>query len=75
MSINLLNNPIIQQLSKTKNPKTMIQNLLKNNPNYNTMQQMFNGKTDEQKVQMICDYCNDNGISKEQLEGLFNLFK
>lgn len=75
MNINLLNNPIIQQLAKTKNPKSAIQNLLKNNPNYNAMQQMFNSKTDDQKVQMICNYCNDNGISKEQLEGLFNLFK
>ena len=75
MSNNLLNNPIIQQLAKTKNPKAAIQNLLKNNPTYNSMQQSFDGKSNEQRAQMICDYCNNNGISKEQLEGLFNLFK
>lgn len=35
---------------------------------------MKNGKNKEEKAQKIADYCNENGITKEQLGNLIKMF-
>lgn len=34
----------------------------------------LNGKTTEEQAQKIADYCNNNGITKEQLENIRKMF-
>lgn len=58
---------------KSKNPRQAIVNLLGNNPNIANTKQMMDGKSEEEKAQMIADLCNKNGISKEQLSELLNI--
>lgn len=44
------------------------------NPQQKNQANNFLNCTDEQKAQQIADYCNKNGISKQQLQDLFNQF-
>ena len=32
------------------------------------------GKKKEEKAQLVADYCNNQGITKEQLETLYKMF-
>lgn len=58
---------------KSGNPKQAVLNLLGNNTNIGNVKKMMNGKTEEEKAQMVADKCNELGITKEQLQGLFNI--
>lgn len=42
------------------------------NPNQKQMLNTFQNKNDNEKAQAIADYCNQNNISKEQLQTLIN---
>lgn len=35
----------------------------------------FQKKTTNEQAQQIADYCNQNNISKEQLQNIINMFK
>ena len=39
------------------------------------MVNQFQNKSNEEKAQAIADYCNKNGISKEQLQTIINNFR
>lgn len=43
------------------------------NPNQKQIANQFQNKTKEQQAQEIADFCNQNGISKEQLQNLMNI--
>lgn len=43
------------------------------NPNQKQLVNNFKGKTGEQQAQQIADYCNRNGISKEQLASIIGM--
>ena len=43
------------------------------NPNQKQLANQFQNKTKEQQAQEIADFCNQNGISKEQLQNLMNI--
>ena len=45
------------------------------NPNQKQLVNMFQSKTDSEKAQQIADYCNKNGITKEQLQSIISVFK
>lgn len=44
------------------------------NPNQKQLVEMFKNKPDNEKAQTIADYCNKNGISKDQLQDIINIF-
>ena len=44
------------------------------NPQQKELLSNMNGKNKEEKAQKIADYCNENGITKEQLSNLMKLF-
>jgi len=43
------------------------------NPSQKQLANQFQSKTTEQQAQEIADFCNKNGISKEQLEKFMNI--
>lgn len=43
------------------------------NPNQKQVVNQFQNKTREQQAQEIADFCNQNGISKEQLQNFMNM--
>ena len=45
------------------------------NPSQKQQANDFKNKTKEQQCQEIADYCNKNGITKEQLQELINKLK
>jgi len=50
----------------------MIMSIL--NPQQKQKANNFLSTNKEQQAQQIADYCNQNGITKEQLQGLVNTF-
>ena len=44
------------------------------NPQQKELISNMNGKNKEEKAQKIADYCNEQGITKEQLEKLYKMF-
>lgn len=45
------------------------------NPQQRNLANKFLAKSSEQQAQEIANYCNQNGISKQQLQGLIKQFK
>lgn len=43
------------------------------NPQQKQALNQFQGQSAEQQAQKIADYCNKNGISKEQLSNIVNM--
>ena len=64
---------LMSQLGKSSNPMSMMMSML--NPNQKQMANQFQNKSREEQCQQIADYCNKNGITKEQLETIINNFK
>ena len=44
-------------------------------PQQKQMANNMQGQSKEQQAQQIADYCNKNGISKEQLAGIIKMIK
>lgn len=44
-------------------------------PNQKQMANQFQSKSREEQCQAIADYCNQNNISKEQLQTIINNFR
>ena len=51
----------------------MMMNLI--NPQQKQVIDNFKNKSSEQQAQQIADYCNKNGISKEQLASILKMTK
>lgn len=64
---------LINQLSLSSNPMMSIMGML--TPQQQNIANSFLQGNDEQKAQQIADYCNKNGINKQQLQGLINQMK
>jgi len=45
------------------------------NPQQKQLVNQMQSQPSEKQAQMIADYCNKNGISKQQLQGLMNMIK
>lgn len=59
---------LLGQLQMSNNPMSMIMGMLPNQNQKTVFSSLANSKTDEERAQRIADICNDNGITKSQLE-------
>ena len=62
---------LVAQMGSSSNPMNFLMSML--NPNQKQLANQFQNKTKEQQAQEIADFCNQNGISKEQLQNLMNI--
>ena len=61
----------LSQLLKAKEPLQMITSFLGGNTQqFNNIMGQINGMSEQEKAQRIADWCNKNGISKEQFRQL-----
>ena len=64
-------NNLLAQLGSSSNPMNLLMSML--NPNQKQMANQFQNKTNQEQAQMIADYCNQNNISKEQLQSIMSM--
>lgn len=62
---------LLGQLGASSNPMGMIMNMLPQNQK-GLFSNVANAKTDEERAQIIANICNQNGITKEQLQNALN---
>ena len=62
---------LMGQLMGASNPMQMMMQML--NPQQKQALNNFKGQTNEEQAKLIADYCNKNGISKEQLSNIINM--
>lgn len=62
---------LLGQLSASSNPMAMIMNMLPDQNQKNMFSNIAGAKTDEERAQIIANICNQNGITKQQLEQAF----
>ena len=62
---------LLSQLNNSTNPMQMLMGLL--NPSQKQQVNQFQGKSGTDQAQAIADYCNKNGISKEQLQNIIGM--
>ena len=63
---------LLAQIGSASNPLQMMMSML--NPTQQQTMNNLTNKPDEEKAQMIADYCNKNGITKEQLQNIISMF-
>ena len=63
---------LINQLSASNNPGMMALNMMPNQNLKNIFSNIMNSSSDQEKAQKIADYCNQNGITKQQLQTLWS---
>ena len=64
---------LMGQMMGASNPIQMMMGIL--NPQQKQAVNSFKGQTSEQQAQQIADYCNKNGISKEQLSNIIGMMR
>ena len=66
-------NNLMNQLGNASNPMSLMMSML--NPNQKQLLSQFQNKSSNDQCQAIANYCNKNGITKEQLQNIINNFK
>lgn len=70
---------IMQMMSGGMNPQTMMNTIIKQNPQladvWQKAQQMSKGKTPQEMESMVKDLCGQKGVDFEQAMGMLNQFK
>ena len=64
---------LMSQLGASSNPMAMMMNML--NPSQKQQANQFQNKSKEEQAEEIARICNEKGITKEQLQTIFNNFK
>ena len=64
---------LLSQLGNSNNPLQLAMSLL--NPQQKQAVNQFQNQPNDKQAQMIADYCNKNGISKEQLKNIIGMLK
>lgn len=64
---------LMSQLGSATNPMSMLMGML--NSNQKQQVNLFQNKPDKEKAEEIARICNENGITKEQLQSIINGFK
>ena len=64
---------LLAQLGNSTNPMQMMMGLL--NQNQKQAVNQLQGKNQQEQAQAIADYCNNNNISKEQLQNIISMMK
>ena len=60
------------QLSMSNNPMGMVLGMLPNQGLKQSFTSLMNSKSDEERAQKLADWCNQRGITKEQLQQMLN---
>ena len=66
----MMNNPmqrIVQLLQAGRDPQSIVQMIVQDDPRALQVTQMFNGKSPQQKEQMLKNMCAERGITVEDL--------
>lgn len=71
MQNNFLQN--LAMLSQAQNPQAMMMQMFGQNPNFQKVLQLANGKSPEQFKQYVINLCNTQGIDINSLARQFNL--
>lgn len=59
---------LMSQLSMSSNPMAMVLGMLPNQNLKESFSSLMNSSSDEERAQKIADWCNQKGITKEQLQ-------
>lgn len=62
----------IGQLKASSNPMSMVLGMLPNQNLRASFSSLMNSNNDEERAQKIADWCNQNGITKQQLQQMVN---
>ena len=62
----------MSQLGNATNPIQMMMSML--NPSQKQIMNNFQTKSEQEQAEEIANYCNQNGITKEQLQNIVNMF-
>ena len=60
------------QLKASKNPMAMVLGMLPNQTLRASFSALMNSGSDEERAQKLADWCNQKGISKEQLQQMLS---
>ena len=63
---------LMSQLGNSTNPMALMMSML--NPSQKQLANQFQSKSNMEQCQQIADYCNQNGITKEKLQDIINMF-
>ena len=63
---------LIAQMGTATNPMALLMSML--NPNQKQLASQFQTKSKEEQAKQIADFCNQNNISKEQLQNIIGMF-
>ena len=64
---------LLGQMMNSKNPMSMMMGML--NPQQKQMLNQFQNQPSEKQAEAIANYCNKNGITKEQLQNIMRMTK
>lgn len=64
---------LLGQMMSSKKPMQLLTGML--NPQQKQMLNNFKSQPDNKKAQEIANYCNQNGISKEQLSNIIGMIR
>ena len=64
---------LLGQMMSSTNPMQMMTQML--NPQQRQAISQFQNQSSQEQAQRIADYCNRNGISKDQLAGIIGMMK
>ena len=64
---------LMGQIMKSNNPTQMMMGML--NPQQKQAVSQFQNQSSQEQAQRIAEYCNRNGISKEQLAGIIGMMR
>ena len=63
---------LLGQLSMSSNPMAMILGMLPNQNLKQSFTSLMNSSSDEERAQKLADWCNEKGITKDQLQKMLN---
>ena len=64
---------LLGQMMNSNNPMQMMMGLL--NPQQKQAVNQFQNQPNEEQAKRIAEYCNKNGISKDQLAGIIGMMR
>lgn len=63
---------LLGQLSMSSNPMSMVLGMLPNQNLKQSFTSLMNSNSDEERAQKLADWCNEKGITKDQLQKMLN---
>jgi len=63
---------LVSQLSMSSNPMSMVLGMLPNQGLKQSFTSLMNSSSDEERAQKLADWCNEKGITREQLQKMLS---